>query len=101
MLRTVRFSTLNLFPTSPERLGGAQGAFLGFKGLHLRSTEERENPLAALGGGVIHGSLVQGLALMDDFIAQGLPACPGVGFLGDLGGGLGGVLGFGVGPGCV
>ena len=36
---------------------------------------------------------------MDDFIAQGLPACPGVGLLGDLGGGLGGVLGLGVGPG--
>ena len=84
---------------SPERLGGAQGAFLGFKGLHLGSTEKRKNPLAGLSGGVIHGSLIQGLALMDDFIAQLFPAAPGVGLLGDLGGGLGGILGFGVGPG--
>ena len=36
---------------------------------------------------------------MDDFITQSLPACPSVGLLGDLGGGLGGVLGLGVGPG--
>ena len=42
------FSTLNLFPASPERLGGAQGTFLGFKRLHLGSTEKRKNPLAAL-----------------------------------------------------
>ena len=33
---------------SSERLGGAQGAFLCFKGLHLGSTEKRKNPLAAL-----------------------------------------------------
>ena len=77
---------------------GAKGFFLCLDGLYLGSSEVTGYPGAAFGGGVCQDRLIQGFALVDHLIAEVLPTCPGVGFLGDASGGLGCVVSLGIGP---
>ena len=80
-------------------VGWYKEPFLCFDWLNLGQSEIGSPASTALGGGVSKNRLIKALTLMYDLIAQLFPAVLGVRFLGDLGGGLGGVLGFGIGPG--